>query len=42
MSLQAKSEFTYDLGVLFFTEVKWGEKNSGFVKQLFTNKENKF
>lgn len=35
MSLQAKYEFTYDLGVLFFTEVKWGGGNSGFVKQLY-------
>lgn len=34
MSLQAKYEFTYDFGVLFFTEVKWGG-DSGFVKQLY-------
>ena len=35
MSLQPKSEFTYDFGVLFFTEVKWGGGTSGFVKQLY-------
>lgn len=39
MSLQAKYEFTYDFGVLFFTEVKWG--GTLVLLSNCTNKENK-